>query len=170
VSRSLNGAPELPRRIILCSQPPYSFAQIVFVAVTLMIGMEILRVVPLVLAWLRTCIGPRLTEKERNTTFMGIRPLCDPQEFEIADTFSQTVLFFVVLLVYSVIAPITNFVMAFCFMYMGTAYRHQFIYIYPARPDSGGKLWTSFIGVLLVCLFIAEFTSKWHSKRIRDIP
>jgi hypothetical protein len=135
-----------------------------------MIGMEILRVVPLVLAWLRTCIGPRLTEKERNTTFMGIRPLCDPQEFEIADTFSQTVLFFVVLLVYSVIAPITNFVMAFCFMYMGTAYRHQFIYIYPARPDSGGKLWTSFIGVLLVCLFIAEFTSKWHSKRIRDIP
>jgi hypothetical protein len=91
---------------------------------------------------------------------MGLRPLCDPQEFEIADTFSQTVLFFVVLLVYSVIAPIVNFVMAFCFIYMGVAYRNQFIYIYPARPDSGGKLWTSFIGVLLVCLFIAEFTSK----------
>jgi hypothetical protein len=123
-----------------------------------MVGMEILRAVPLVLAGLRTCIGPRLTEKERNTTFLGIRPLCDPLEFEMADTFAQTVLFFVVLLVYSVIAPITNFVMAFCFVYMGTAYRHQFIYIYPARPDSGGKLWTSFIGVLLICIFIAEFT------------
>jgi hypothetical protein len=134
-----------------------------------MVGLEILRVLPLFLSWLRTCIGPRLTEKERNTTFMGIRPLCDPQEFEIADTFSQTVLFFVVLLVYSVIAPIVNFVMAFCFIYMAICYRHQFIYIYPARPDSGGKLWTSFIGVLLVCLFIAEFTSKLYSERTRGI-
>jgi hypothetical protein len=125
-----------------------------------MVGLEILRVIPLLKSWLRKCIGPRLTEKERSTTFMGLRPLCDPQEFEIADTFSQTVLFFVVLLVYSVIAPIVNFVMAFCFMYMGIAYRHQFIYIYPARPDSGGKLWTSFIDVLLACLFIGESTSK----------
>jgi hypothetical protein len=156
--------------MMLCSQPPYSFAQIVFVSVTLMVGLEILRVVPLVLAWIRTCVGPRLTEKERNTTFIGIRPLCDPLEFELSDTFSQLVLFFVVLLVYSVVAPITNFVMAFCFMYMGAAYRHQFIYIYPPRPDSGGKLWTSFIGVLLVCIFIAEFTSKWYSKRSRYIP
>jgi hypothetical protein len=134
------------------------FIQIVFVGTTLMVGMEVVRIIPLALAGLRRFIGPNLTDKERNTVFMGIRPLCDPIEFEHADTFSQVVLFFMVLLVYSVIAPITNFVMGFCFLYMNTAYRHQFIYIYPARPDSGGKLWTSFIGILLVCIFIAEIT------------
>lgn len=101
--------------------------QIVFVGTTIMVGIESLRVVPLALAAIRRCVGPRLTEKERNTTFVGIRPLSDPIEFEHADTFSQLVLYFVVLLVYSVIAPITNFVMGFVFIFMGIAYRHQFM-------------------------------------------
>jgi hypothetical protein len=83
-------------------------------------GLEILRVVPIAMQWMRNCIGPRLTEKEKSATFFGIRPLCDPDDFEHADIFSQIVLNFTILLVYSVIAPITNFVLAFCFLFLGT--------------------------------------------------
>lgn len=96
-----------------------------------MVGVEILRVVPVAMALIRSCVGPRLTEKERQTTFMGLRPLADPVEFEHADIFSQIVLYWMIFLVYAVIAPLVSFVMAFCFLYMGSAYRHQFVYIYP---------------------------------------
>ena len=54
-------------------------------------SMEALRVVPIILAALRSCIGPKLTEKERQTTFMGLRPLCDPLEFQHADFTSTLV-------------------------------------------------------------------------------
>jgi Calcium-dependent channel, 7TM region, putative phosphate len=66
-----------------------------------------------------------------------------------------------VFLVYAVISPITCFVIAFCFVYMGSMFRHQFVYIYPAQPDSGGKIWMNFIRILVVCLLIAEVTSTF---------
>jgi hypothetical protein len=38
-------------------------------------------------------------------------------------------------------------------------YKHQFIYIYPPNPDSGGKIWLNFIRILMSCMLIGEFTS-----------
>jgi len=97
--------------------------------------MELLRVVPIALAVIRSIIGPRLTEKQRRMTFLGLRPLADPIEFEHADVLSQVVLYFTVQFVYAVIAPVTSFVLAFCFVYMGAAYRHQFVYVSQPRPE-----------------------------------
>jgi Calcium-dependent channel, 7TM region, putative phosphate len=67
------------------------FCQITFVGTVTSAAMELLRIIPLILALLRQCIGPRLTEKERQTAFMGLRPLCDPEEFSHADFTSQAV-------------------------------------------------------------------------------
>ena len=161
------------------------FTQIVFVGTVVTLAMEMLRVIPLILALVRRFVGPNLTEKERQTTFMGIRPLFDPLEFEHADNLSNMVFNFIVMLVYAVIAPMTSFIQAFCFMIvsvplffhlfanfglqMHVCYRHQFVYIYPKNPNSGGKVWTNFIKVLLSCLLIAQFTSKSGGLPIREI-
>jgi len=67
------------------------FMQISFVSITVSGGMEILRVVPIALAVARSFIGPKLTEKERRTTFLGLRPLYDPLEFQHADFTSNAV-------------------------------------------------------------------------------
>lgn len=72
----------------------------------------------------------------------------------------RQVLNFMVLLVYAVMSPLTAFVLGFCFFYLSVAYRHQFVYIYPPTPDSGGKMWTRFINILLVCMLVAQITSK----------
>ena len=102
----------------LPSQSTY-FIQLLFVSTAVGVAlMEALRVVPLVLAFVRGRIGPNLTEKERNTAFLGIRPLADPIEFPHAVVFSQAVLYFMVLFVYSVVAPITNYILGFCFLFM----------------------------------------------------
>lgn len=65
-----------------------------------------------------------------------------------------------VLLVYSVLAPLTNFILAFNFLFLETMLRHQFLYVYPRIPDSGGKLWSYFIGIFLGCMLFAQITSK----------
>ena len=74
----------------LPSQSTY-FIQISFVSIVVQGGMELLRVVPIVMATLRSVIGPQLTEKERKTTYFGLRPLNDPQKFSHADFTAQAV-------------------------------------------------------------------------------
>jgi hypothetical protein len=139
------------------------------------------------MAALRGCIGPRLTEKERKKSYFGLRPLCDPKEFEHADFTAQLVrelfvlhqtrfetmldtpltlknllpfqvLYFMVLFVYAVISPMTPIITGACFLFMGAMFRHQFIHIYPKHPDSGGKLWANFIEIMLSCMLIAQIT------------
>ena len=162
------------------------FMQITFASITISGGMEILRVVPIALAIIRSFVGPRLTEKEQRTTFFGLRPLYDPLEFQHADFTSNAVrlcgislahqnhhlcltgvlsllqvFYFMVLFVYSVISPLTNFFLAFVFLALGTILRHQFIFVYPTVPDSGGKLWVGFIKIMVTCMLVAQVTSKF---------
>lgn len=67
------------------------FMQISFVSLVISGGMEILRVVPIGMAVVRSFVGPKLTEKEQRTTFLGLRPLYDPLEFQHADFTSNAV-------------------------------------------------------------------------------
>lgn len=135
------------------------FVQIVLVTTFLGQGLELLRVFPLVIAFLRSKIGPNLTTKERNKTYRTyLRPLSDPIEFEHAQVFANVVLFFMVIFVYAVISPIINYFMALCFFLMGTGYRYQFISNYPPTPDSGGKLWYGFVTICMSCMVIAQIT------------
>lgn len=117
-----------------------------------------LRVSAVVQAGVRSMVGPNLTQEERDTTWMGIRPLADPVEFEHADLMSITVLYFVVFFVYAVLAPITSIFMFICFLLIGAAYRHQFVYIYPTKPDSGGHLYVQFMKLMPACILIGQVT------------
>ena len=134
------------------------FIQLIIVDTAVGLGMELLRVSAVAQASIRRCIGPNLTEKERNASFLGIRPLADPLEFEHDSVMSTMVLYFLVYFVYATIAPITTFFTGICFFIMGICYRHQFIYIFPTFPDSGGKLWVSFIKIVPISMIIAQVT------------
>jgi Calcium-dependent channel, 7TM region, putative phosphate len=93
------------------------FIQIVFVSTAISIGLEMLRVQPLVMALIRSFLPPNLTEEERQTTVFGMfRPLADPDDFGHAANLAQVVLNFIIMLVYAVIAPLTVFIQAFCFV------------------------------------------------------
>ena len=134
------------------------FIQLLLVDTCLGMGIELLRVSAIGMAWIRSLVGPNLTEKEKNSTWMGLRPLADPTEFEQDFYWSMTVLYFMVYFVYATIAPLTTFFMGICFIFRSAGYRHQFIYVYKIGPDSGGKLWVSMIKIVIVCMIIAEVT------------
>ena len=72
------------------SQSTY-FIQIVFVGTVVALSMELLRIKPLLFAFIRRFLSPNLTEKERQTTVFGCRPLAQPLDFEGADNLSQIV-------------------------------------------------------------------------------
>ena len=134
------------------------FMQILFVQTFLGQGLELVRVIPVAIAAVRSRIGPNLTEKERNTAWFGLSPLADPGEFGFADVSSNGILYFMVLFVYGTLAPITNWFLAFCFIIMVSGYRNQLIFIYPPTPDSGGQLWIQFFSISQTMVLIAEFT------------
>jgi hypothetical protein len=118
----------------------------------------------------------------------GINPLSDPFEFEhayytsilvspilketqllfssvealLTFPYHMQLLFFMVLLVYSVISPLTNFVLGFFFLVLNTLFRHQFIFIYPSVSDSGGKIWMGATRILINCMIVAEITREYH--------
>ena len=140
--------------------PPKStfYIQLVLIATVIGLGYELLRLTAWVQAWLRGQLGPNLTEKEKSNTWKGLRPLADPRDFFHARVFADTTLYLMVAFVYTTIAPLTCYVLAFCFLVQGAGYRHQFIYIYSTSPDSGGKLWTKFVTITLVCMFFAQLT------------
>ncbi|CAJ1962995.1 unnamed protein product [Cylindrotheca closterium] len=134
-------AGSLPRRGIY-------FIQVLLVDTAVSLATELLRVSAVAQATIRSRVGPKLTEKERNTPFLGIRPFATPQKFYHAQNLSNCVLDFVVFFVYATIAPITSFFVGICFFFKAAAYRHQFVYIYPTFPDSGGHLWANFFKLL----------------------
>jgi hypothetical protein len=57
------------------------FIQFLLVDSSITLGIELLRVSPVATAIIRSKLGPNLTEKESNTTWMGLRPLADPEGF-----------------------------------------------------------------------------------------
>ena len=73
------------------------FVQILLVKTFLGLGLELLKVTPLVVAGIRSIVGPGLTEKERNSIWMGLRPLAAPAEFAYSDITSSAILYYMVL-------------------------------------------------------------------------
>lgn len=134
------------------------FMQILIVSTTVGALFELLRVVPIAKAIVRSRIGPNLTEKERSKAYLGLNPLNEPPDFQHAVFTARLVLVFMVLFVYCVISPITPLITGVCFAFLGAMFRCQLIYIYGKRRDSGGKIWAHFVQVILSCMLIAQLT------------
>jgi hypothetical protein len=135
-----------------------SFIQYVQVKNFLGCSFELLRVTRVVMAMLRHRFGPDLTEKERNKPWMGILPMLEPEEMEYPMLFANMILYFMINLVYSCIAPIMSYILLLCFGIHGLVFRHQLIYTYSKKNDDGGLLWTSAIMLLLLCMILSEIT------------
>jgi len=137
------------------------YIQLILVQNLLAIGLELLRISPVVQNMVRKIaiklMGFNLTEKERSSTFMGIRSLSDPLEYYFGrELGAKTILLMMVLYVYSCMAPITSYFTLLVFLVVTVSFRNQFIYVYPIANDSGGKLWINFTKLSIISMIIAE--------------
>jgi calcium permeable stress-gated cation channel len=134
------------------------FIQLMIISTFVFLTVELLRLYPLSVTLLRRCIGPRLTEKERQRNYGYLRPLDDPPDFWHAETFAQLLLYYVVFFVYAVIAPVVAFVTVICFTMLESGYRYQFFHNYPRANDTGGLIWASFVYFVFGSIIIAQLT------------
>ena len=137
------------------------FIQLIIVQNLLALGIELLRISPIVNEWLGTLVkklfGYNLTEKERNTSFLGIRDIADPLEYYFGRELGmKTTLTMMVLFVYGCMSPITAYFTLGIFLLIAMGFRNQFIYVYPIANDSGGKLWLNFTKISITCMILAE--------------
>jgi hypothetical protein len=76
------------------------FIQLAFVGTVTDLAFENIRIIPLIQAYLRKFVGPRVTDKERSRTFLGLRPLSDPLYFQFSLNMSQfSILYFMIVMV-----------------------------------------------------------------------
>ena len=134
------------------------FIQLVLVFTFFIHGLELLRVIPLGYALVRKFVGPNLTAKERRKKWKFLYSLEDPPDFWHAETFSQIVLFYVVIFVYAPISPITSVFLLGCFLILESGYRYLFIHNYSTSPDSGGRIWAGFVVLMFAGIIIGELT------------
>lgn len=139
-------------------QQAQSFMQYVIVQTFLNLGFEIIRIGPIIIAWIRRRFGPNLTEKERSSPWMGLDPICIAQEMDFADVQANLILYYMILFVYSVLSPFTAFVMGGAFFLFSMCYRHQLLFVYSTDNDTGGQLFTRFAKLVMTCVIIAEIT------------
>lgn len=144
----------------LPSQASY-FIQVILVQNFLGLGMELLRTSPIVQSVLRHYVGKLLgydlTEKERSSTYLGLRVFSDPLEYYFGRKLGgETMLIFMVLFVYGSMSPITCYFTCLVFGLLAMGFRNQFIFIYPIANDSGGTLFICFIKIMIICMIIAE--------------
>jgi len=121
--------PQLAIDLLAKSLPEQStyFLQILLVSTFIGLSVELLKVMPFVKALCRRLpIFPNLTKEERSRTLFGFfRPLNDPLDFQHPEVGSNNVLYMMVLFVYTAMAPLVNWFLAFCFFLMNSAYRYQ---------------------------------------------
>lgn len=135
-----------------------AFIQYVQIQNLLGCSIELLRVNRVIMALIRSCMGPNLTDKERNSPWMGILPMIEPEEMDFVPLLAQMVLYFMINLVYSCIAPVMSYFMLLAFGILSLTFRHQLIYTYSAKNDQGGVMWPRMINLLILCIYISEFT------------
>ena len=73
------------------------YVQLLLIRTCIGQGIELLRIVPIVIATVRSKVGPNLTDKERNSTWMGLRPFADPTFFQYPEVSANGILYFTVL-------------------------------------------------------------------------
>lgn len=132
--------------------------QLLIVSTTVGTLNELFRVVPIFYSIVRAHIGRRLTNKERNEKVGMFRALSNVDKCYYSRLHSAYLLYFIVLYVYTTISPLVNWFCLIFFCFVGSVYRHQFVFNYPNTPDSGGKIWLQFMEVLLACMVIALLT------------
>jgi hypothetical protein len=134
------------------------FTQLLIVSTCLGTLVELFRVVPLSQGLARAFLGKRLTEKERNKVLGPLKPLSYVDKFYFSRVQARFILYFMVLFVYSTISPLINWFCLFFFLLLRSVYRHQFVFNFPNKPDTGGEMWIYFMHVLLACIIISQLT------------
>lgn len=140
--------------------PNQSTLYITYVIVKMGVGLplELLQVVPIAINAVYRLFAPKLTERERNSKWLGLTPLTVGKDFDQASKLAQYVLIVIITLVFCPIAPLVCYFCGFYFFLSDVVYRRSLLYFYDPNFASSGVYWPSLYIALMIAIVISELT------------
>ncbi|TYZ64178.1 hypothetical protein PybrP1_006325 [[Pythium] brassicae (nom. inval.)] len=134
------------------------FISYVIVRTGLSLVLELLRVVPLLLSALFQLFAPKLTKREREGTWLGLRSISSTDPFDPTAWFADGFLVMLVTLTFAPIAPLVCYFTGWFFLVAETVYRRQALFVYKPMSFGHGAYWPRLYKFLIVALVVAQLT------------
>mmetsp|Transcript_34526 Transcript_34526/g.74875 ORF Transcript_34526/g.74875 Transcript_34526/m.74875 type:complete len:929 (-) Transcript_34526:73-2859(-) len=127
-----------------------SFAQYVIVQTAMSLGSELLRASEVFREWIQAILI-------RYRPWIGLERRSIVPDLDYTDVQAKLVLYYMILFAYAVMSPVLAIIMGVSFLLFSLCYRHQIIYVYSVKMDSGGQLFIKFVSLTVGCIIISEF-------------
>ncbi|KAJ0400109.1 hypothetical protein ATCC90586_005130 [Pythium insidiosum] len=134
------------------------FMSYVIVLTGLSHTVELLRLVPLLLAALFMCLAPRLTWRERNSTWYGLSAVSTTEPFDPTKPLADAFLVMLVTFTFASIAPLVCYFTWLFFFVADVVYRRQVLYVYKSTSFAMGAFWPPLFEFLIVALVLSQLT------------
>ncbi|TMW60961.1 hypothetical protein Poli38472_001003 [Pythium oligandrum] len=134
------------------------FMSYVIVLTGLGLVLELLRVVPIVLSLLFSCLAPQLTRRERNAKWYGLASISNTDAFDPTSTLADCFLVMLVTLTFATIAPLVCYFTGWFFFIAEVVYRRQILFVYKSTSFAMGAYWPRLYSFLIVALVVSQLT------------
>jgi hypothetical protein len=134
------------------------FMSYVIIQTGLSLALELLRVVPLVLSTLFILLAPKLTRRERESSWMGLRYISSTDPFDPTSDLANAFLIVLVTLTFASIAPLVCYFTAFFFIVAETVFRRQVLHVYQSSTFALGAFWPRLYKFMIVALVVSQLT------------
>eukprot|EP01041_Mallomonas_annulata_P009540 gene9540-19834_t len=123
------------------------------------LGVELIRIIPFVGAFLKELLTPNKTKRDRNDVYISfIRNINNPTWFSYAKTYGQDMLIVLVCMTYSCIAPLILVAAILYFLCAIFVYKHQLLYVYEPIFETGGTFFPTIVRRIVFSLLVAQGT------------
>lgn len=102
--------------------------------------------------------APRLTKRQRERAWLGLKPIAMPDEFFQAIPLANHYLVLLVMLIFIPMAPIIAYFGGFYFVVSDIVFRRQILFVHDPSPQSFGAFWPMLYSFIIVALLVSHTT------------
>mmetsp|Transcript_16267 Transcript_16267/g.32360 ORF Transcript_16267/g.32360 Transcript_16267/m.32360 type:complete len:292 (+) Transcript_16267:1758-2633(+) len=101
-------------------------------------------------------ISPQLTDREKTSQYLLLRPIFFVRYFFYPDSLADQVFYLSVVFVYAVMCPLVSYICFLTCIILTFTLGNQFFFVYPSTSDSGGKYFDKLISYIVICMIIGQ--------------
>lgn len=132
------------------------FITFLIVQTFLNLTLEFLRITPIIKAAIYSVFAPKLTPRERESSWFGLSPLSSPGDFAATDGISQYYTVLIFTLVFCGVAPIMSY-FSFIYLFLSeVVYRWGVLCVYDPSPNSDGTYFPSLYRFCIGALIFSQ--------------
>ena len=134
------------------------FMQFICIQTGLTLTLDLLRVAPIVTGAIYKCCAPKVTWRQQESAWFGLREVNQPGPMAVASKLGSAFLVFLLGLVYAPLAPLLTYFAGLYFLVAEVIHRRQALYVYDPFMESKALFWPKLYDFMLAACIIAQLT------------